>query len=109
MTEFRTADELLAREAVKTVSNRRRMWAMEADFICALAGQSNYARYPKSFALYTAADMFARTVTNRTRHSFRTEVCGFPGSFKTIITKDGDKYHVWVAYETSTGEEAPNA
>lgn len=109
MTEFRTADELSAREAVKPISDRARMWAMEADFICALTGQSGYACYPKAFASYTAADMFARTVTNRTRHSFRPEVCGFPGSFKTIITKDGDEYHVWVAYETSMGKEVPNA
>ena len=109
MTEFRTAAELSASEAVKPISDRARMWAMEEDFICALTGQRDYACYPKVFASYEAADMFARTVTTRRRHSFRPEVCGFPGRFKTIITKDDGEYHVWVAYETNTGEEDSDA
>ncbi|RSX44651.1 hypothetical protein [Bifidobacterium castoris] len=109
MTEFRTAAELSARKAGKPISDRARMWAMEEAFICALTGQREYACYPKSFASYTAADMFARTVANRTRHSFRPEVCGFPGRFKTIITKDDGEYHVWVAYETNTSKEDSDA
>ncbi|KFI57466.1 hypothetical protein [Bifidobacterium choerinum] len=110
MTEFRTAAELVPRDVSRRTGNYARMWAMEEDFIRDLAAnEGKYARYPKSFASYESADMFARTVTNRRRHSFRPEVCGFPGSFKTIITKDGDEYHVWVAYETNTGEEASDA
>lgn len=113
MTQFKSAAELKQKALRKPVSAREEMWAMEEALINDLAAnEGEYGQYPKEFNTYNAASMFANTVRNKTRHSFRSKVCGLPGWFETIITEESRKYLVWIAYTSKKEEEeeeCPNA
>lgn len=99
MTQFKSARELEPMLAEKPLTKRDQLWQKEAEFIGELAAHEGlFAEYPKTFKTYGYAKAFSREVENRYRHSFQYGVCNLPGGFRTNITEDADRFHVWIAY-----------